>query len=264
MWPKTAHSNQSITATKRHTMNTQRRGHPFLNAVAFVFSLFCLGVVALTYLVLLATHDDTPVPRAWNPSLPFSINDPLTFMTPYKLARALRNDALCLATLDEGRVMFEAMEPLEASEQCHVRNRVELTKLGQTTIAPVETHCSTALRLAMWERHDVQKAALVHFGQGVSRMRQIGSYSCRTIRGVSDRMSTHATAQAIDIGGFTLADGTRIELTQDWDGPQDRQNFLRDVRNGACRWFETTLGPDFNALHADHFHLQSKGWGTCR
>ncbi len=245
-------------------MTHQRRGHPFRNAVASVFSMATLCFLGLAYLALLASHDDTPVPSAWNPFLPFAIDDQVTFVTKHKLERALQNDAICRATLSEGLVDFTPMEPLEASEQCHIRNRIDLAKAGQSSIGPVETRCATALRLAMWERHDVQPAARAHFGQGVSAMRQIGSYNCRTIRGISNRMSTHATASAIDIGGFTLDDGTKIELTRDWDGTPKRQAFLRDVRDGACDWFETTLGPDFNTLHADHFHLQSKGWGTCR
>jgi hypothetical protein len=36
------------------------------------------------------------------------------------------------------------------------------------------------------------------------------------------------------------------------------------VRDSACVWFKTALGPEFNDLHKDHFHLQSRGFGTCR
>jgi len=55
-----------------------------------------------------------------------------------------------------------------------------------------------------------------------------------------------------------------MTLIGGWDGAPEEQAFLRAARDGACRWFATTLGPDYNALHADHFHLQSRGWGTCR
>lgn len=77
-------------------------------------------------------------------------------------------------------------------------------------------------------------------------------------------MSTHATADAIDITGFGLADGREISLIDDWDGDDAKAAFLRAARESACRWFVTVLSPDYNALHADHFHLQSKGWGACR
>jgi len=77
-------------------------------------------------------------------------------------------------------------------------------------------------------------------------------------------MSTHATADAIDISGFDLADGTRVRLRADWGGVGAKSAFLRAVRDGACDWFDLTLSPDYNILHADHFHLQSRGWGLCR
>uniref|UniRef100_UPI0025EFD6C8 extensin family protein n=1 Tax=Pseudooctadecabacter sp. TaxID=1966338 RepID=UPI0025EFD6C8 len=83
-------------------------------------------------------------------------------------------------------------------------------------------------------------------------------------QGGSTRWSTHATADAIDVSGFDLADSTTIRLIRDWDGTDDKARFLRAVRDSACTWFATTLGPDYNALHADHFHLQARGWGTCR
>jgi hypothetical protein len=86
----------------------------------------------------------------------------------------------------------------------------------------------------------------------------------RTTGGTSSRFSTHATASAMDVSGFRLADGSRISLLADWDGQGPEAAFLRRVRDGACDWFGLTLSPDFNRLHADHFHLQVSGWGGCR
>jgi len=39
--------------------------------------------------------------------------------------------------------------------------------------------------------------------------------------------------------------------------------FLRKVRDGACQVFLTTLSPDYNAQHHDHFHLDMGGWAKC-
>jgi hypothetical protein len=39
---------------------------------------------------------------------------------------------------------------------------------------------------------------------------------------------------------------------------------MKVVHRPACRWFPLVLGPDYNNLHADHFHLQVRGWGFCR
>jgi hypothetical protein len=77
-------------------------------------------------------------------------------------------------------------------------------------------------------------------------------------------MSTHATADAIDVSGFRFSNGKQINLQQDWDGSGPEAAFLRAARDGACDWFRVTLSPEYNNLHADHFHLQSTGWGLCR
>jgi hypothetical protein len=40
--------------------------------------------------------------------------------------------------------------------------------------------------------------------------------------------------------------------------------FLHVVREGLCDWFKATLSPDYNADHADHFHIDMGAWPTCR
>ncbi|MEO1365313.1 MAG: extensin family protein, partial [Pseudomonadota bacterium] len=92
-------------------------------------------------------------------------------------------------------------------------------------------------------------------------------YNCRQMRtssGTATRMSTHATADSIDISGVTLSDGRSLRLINGWPAADARAPFFRDLRDSACMWFRVTLGPDYNRLHADHFHLQHTGWGLCR
>ncbi|MEL6959464.1 MAG: extensin family protein [Pseudomonadota bacterium] len=217
------------------------------------------GIVALH-------HPDTPLPSEWNPTVPLAVSDPVTPLTHWKLRRALSDRQLCLDVLDEAAVMTPEPD-IENTENCYIRNRVSLSSVGNARIDPIETTCAVALRLAMWEEHGIQRAAIEHLGTSVSVVRQIGSYNCRPIRttqGPSNRWSTHATAEAIDITGFDLSDGRRIRLLEDWDDGTEVGAFLRAVQESACTWFVTTLGPDYNALHADHFHLQSRGWGACR
>ncbi|EPX77389.1 extensin-like domain-containing protein [Litoreibacter arenae] len=209
------------------------------------------------------TDPRSPVPREWNPLEELAVSDPVTPVTAFKLRRVVADPATCLRVLG-GAAQYTPMEPLEAADRCGIANRVDLSGVGASRLQTVETACETALRLAMWERHGIQPAALEHLGQGVRSLRHIGSYNCRPIRGSRSRMSTHATASSIDIGGVTLVDGTRVELLSDWDGTPAQQAFLRALRDSGCQWFSTVLGPDYNALHADHFHLQNKGWGTCR
>lgn len=187
----------------------------------------------------------------------------MTPVTHFKLRRVLDEPGACLRVLAQA-AQFQALEPSEAGERCGIANRVDLVGVGASKLRTIETACETALRLAMWEQHGVQPAAQRYFGQSVKELRHIGSYNCRFIRGTSNRMSTHATAASIDIRGVVLADGTQVELLSDWDGSPEQKSFLRDIRDTGCQWFSTVLGPEYNALHADHFHLQNNGWGTCR
>ena len=230
-----------------------------------VLAILLAGIAGL----IAVSHPDTPLPDEWNPTVALNVADPVSPLTMWKLRAALGDPERCVAALQTG-ASASLLAPREDSESCHIRTRVAVGMLGgQTQISPAltETSCASALRLAMWERHGIQPAAQQFFGQTVSTIRQIGSYNCRQIRttqGGSTRWSTHATADAIDITGFDLNDGQRIRLTQDWGGDDAEAQFLRAVRDSACTWFATTLGPDYNALHADHFHLQARGWGTCR
>ena len=68
---------------------------------------------------------------------------------------------------------------------------------------------------------------------------------------------------ALDVAGFRLADGTVISVQQDWSDTGPKGRFLRTVRDGACKVFLTTLSPDYNAQHHDHFHLDMGGWAKC-
>lgn len=120
--------------------------------------------------------------------------------------------------------------------------------------------CPMAEALRQWLMESVQPAALQHFRQPVRSLRTLGTYNCRPINSgqeedSSARLSEHAFANALDVAAFVLADGREISLIRDWEGEALRRAFLRDARDGACKAFRTTLGPDYNALHRDHFHL---------
>ena len=43
-----------------------------------------------------------------------------------------------------------------------------------------------------------------------------------------------------------------------------KADFLRQVRDGACHGFSVVLGPDYNAAHRDHFHLDRGHYRVCR
>lgn len=226
-----------------------------------------LGFAALVWGGLwVMINADRAIPAGWNPLAPLDVTEPVTPFTQWRLRKALATPEACLAAVaTTGTVTV--MENFEPSDKCHIRQRVELSGVGQARIKAVETTCAIALRAAMWEHHSLQPAAQAFLETTVTGITHIGSYNCREMRtagGSTGRMSTHATAEAIDIAGFRFSDGTETRLIRDWQGQGDKAAFLRAARDGACDWFRLTLSPDYNALHADHFHLQSRGWGACR
>lgn len=197
---------------------------------------------------------------------PLIVSDPVTNLTAWKLRRALFDDASCLAALDTG-AQVEQKPALTVSAQCGIDPQVTLSGAAGAQIAPVNTRCQTALRLSMWAEHGLQPAAREIFGQDIARIEHFSSYACRAMRtasGETEQMSSHATADAIDISGFVLADGTQLNLLRDWDGEIAKATFLRRANSSACTWFRLTLGPKYNRLHADHFHLQHNGFNYCR
>ena len=209
------------------------------------------------------------------PWTPLDLTQPVGLFTGRKLT-ALHDDLpVCRDLLDRAGVHYTVLPPLKGSSpQCGYDAAVHFTGGGARAAgyfpAGLGMSCPVAAALTVWEWEVVQPAAQTHFGQPVATIEQLGSYNCRRIAG-SERgtWSEHATANAVDIAAFVLADGTRISVLRDWSGDAGKAAFLRTVHDGACGLFATALGPDYNAAHRDHFHLDQAvrggmGWRVCR
>ncbi|MEL6476585.1 MAG: extensin family protein [Pseudomonadota bacterium] len=207
------------------------------------------------------------VPPAWAPWQPLDLRAAPNFTTALRVIRTDSAPELCHAALASGGAEAPQVAGLEASDVCHIRNAVRPARLGLARLYPTRMRCNIALRLALWEHHDLQPAARAHLGTGVREILHLGAYSCRRLRnasGLAQRMSQHATANAFDISGFQLADGRMVTLRRDWTGGGPEAAFLRAARDGLCRWFRVVLSPDYNALHADHFHVDQGPFLSCR
>jgi hypothetical protein len=111
--------------------------------------------------------------------------------------------------------------------------------------------------LNAWLRDVVQPEAQARFGQYVVEVIGMGAYSCRGMNGSPyGRISEHAFGNALDIGGFRLADGREISIVRDWTrGDDQTRAFLQAVHMGACAHFTTVLGPGANVFHYNHIHV---------
>jgi hypothetical protein len=69
-------------------------------------------------------------------------------------------------------------------------------------------------------------------------------------------ISEHGFANAVDLTGFTLENGTTISVQDDWmPATTPEGKLLRQSHGAACGHFATVLGPEANADHEDHLHL---------
>ncbi|MDI1365057.1 MAG: extensin family protein [bacterium] len=224
------------------------------------------GLVLLWTLVLImAFVAERVIPDQHLPWKPLSVIDPVGMATRVKAARAGADPRLCRAILSRAEVTFSEVPDRTEGYFCKVHDAIRI-QAGLARLEPADAPlvCKEALALTIWERQIVQPAADELLGQGVVGLEHYGSYACRRMYGKSDGpVSEHALADAIDIAGFKLADGSSVMVASDWTDPGSRGQFLRRVRDGACRVFLTTLSPDYNAEHHDHFHLDMSGWTKC-
>ncbi|RNJ63516.1 MAG: extensin [Porphyrobacter sp. IPPAS B-1204] len=179
------------------------------------------------------------------------------------------DDARCLADLGATGARFDPLPDTYAAPGCNKLGTVQLmalagdrAPLSVSNMGPVR--CSVAKAFGDWARFGVDRAARQLLRSPVVRIETMGSYACRNVAG-TERRSAHARAEAIDVSAFVLADGRRIVLKRDWHGGDAAtREFLRVVHKSACKRFGTVLGPEYNAAHEDHFHLEGTGAKFCR
>ena len=233
--------------------------------------LFVLALLGTGAFLLWALARGRPQDLPWTP---LDLGAPIGMFTGRKLTALTENFPQCRAQLDAAGVRYTVLPPRQGEGRCGYADGVRLTEGGARRIgfrpAGLGVACPVAAALAMWEWDVVQPAAQRHFGHRVTTIDHFGSYACRRIYGRdAGTWSEHSTADAVDIAGFRLDDGRRITVIGDWQGDGAKAAFLREVRDGACKLFATTLSPDYNAAHRDHLHLDqanrgNMGWRACR
>lgn len=205
------------------------------------------------------------LPPEWDPRTPLDLRSEPGLMTGFKLGRIAANPEACFAAFAASGLPATRVPDRRTENACSIEDAVVLA--GDVRITPrgPTVTCRVAVAWTLFERHTLQPAARRHLGAEVTGIRHLGTYNCRNVNHASSgRRSQHATANAIDVAAFVLADGREIRLARDWSGDRPEAAFLRAVRDGACQWFRGVLGPDYNAAHADHFHFDMGPWRMCR
>ena len=205
------------------------------------------------------------LPDRYNPFAPLQIEAAPNALTRYKLARLQREPALCLQVLAQSGFDFTVVPDRQTAPGCGFQNAVRISRTQLQLSAPVTLTCPAAVALALWERHAVLPAAERFLGSPVRRLNHFGSYACRNVYGrEAGRRSEHAQANALDVAGFGLQNGTQVSVARNWHGKDARATFLHAIHDDACLYFGAVFGPDYNAAHTDHFHLDRGPYRLCR
>jgi hypothetical protein len=207
------------------------------------------------------------VPGVLNPLPAVDLGQSNPWFIDWRLAALKDNPDLCRRVLVSPHIEAQPISDSPLREGCGWVNAVRMSTAGGVRAGFDKLTCEAAAALALWLEHDLQEVAQEHLGQRVMAVQSFGTFSCRNIIGNplwKGWRSQHATANAVDIGAFTLADGRRISVRASWNGDGAEARFLRAAHGRACRYFRVVLGPDFNAAHYDHFHFDRGPLSRCK
>lgn len=186
----------------------------------------------------------------------------------YKLQRLSHDPAACLAVMQrasqQGFVQFRSAPPQQGD--CPIEQPLRVSGFGEVSVSSsFLASCPMAVSSTVFVVNSHQALLQAGINSRLSRIAHVGSYACRNIyHRQQGRLSEHATAEAWDISGFQLANGQWLMVGKNWRQPTEAAAGLHALWREGCATFGNTLGPDYNAAHAEHFHLGMRGAGYCR
>ncbi len=151
----------------------------------------------------------------------------------------------------------EAIKDFSEGNGCGISNGYRISASSGVAFSQTATvTCNVANTFNSWLLDTVQPQASAIYGSKVISVNIAATYACRPRNNVSGaKLSQHGMGNAIDVSGFTLADGREISVLEDYYNSRDNQKFLRAIRKEACGPFHTVLGPGSDASHKDHLHF---------
>lgn len=231
--------------------------------------LGAMGNTAIT-----AAVDRVPVPRAKHsaehlnvvPSVPQS--KPVSQRSGPKVPEAQPSAGKNTVVLEEPCAMglseFVEQPPVVGENGCGFSSAVQLVSTGGERAvrfqpAPI-IGCKLAGKLADWLTKDASVLASEIMGEQLIEIRTGPGYACRRRNNLAGgKLSEHALGRALDITAFVLKSGAIVSVEQDWTTSKQEDTassrFLRSLHISACKRFTTVLGPEADAHHTDHFHL---------
>lgn len=163
----------------------------------------------------------------------------------------------CRLALTESIAIAPSIPPIAGPGGCGGEDLVRLEAVvlssGQRVAVkpPAVLRCPMATAVADWIRGDMAPLA-AQLGTTVVELDNFDSFECRGRNRVKGaKLSEHGRANALDVRGLKLANGTTLSLTERGVARELREKVLATV----CARFTTVLGPGSDWYHEDHIHL---------
>ena len=216
-------------------------------------------------LVAVATVGYRWLPSHYNPFTPLSLDDPPGPITQYKLRRLTPEACASLLSQANQKTLIRTQPVADSAGACPLHNVVRVRDFGPVSLnSSFLASCPLALSSALFVSQQARPLTKTWTGSELVRIEHLGSYACRNIYHRPDaRRSEHATAEALDISAFRLANGERVTILHGWRSTKT-QPWLQALLTASCGYYGNGLGPEYNAAHANHFHLGMRGFGLCR
>ena len=192
------------------------------------------------------------------------LDEEASFFAKWQIGLLDGDPAACFAALNRSKLEYRQLPDRTLENGCGVAARTNIVKSHIAYSSGFEAPCALSAAL-YWYEQRLNLIALRDLGTEVERIEHFGTYACRNIYGrAEDRRSAHATARAIDIAGFRLADGRAISVLRDWGDNTREARFLKAAHDESCRFFGIVLSPDYNRAHANYLHLELGRFRLCR
>ncbi|MFV7521167.1 extensin family protein [Enterobacter quasiroggenkampii] len=225
------------------------------------------GKTLLTGFIILtiATLGYRWLPTYYNPFTPLTLDDPPGRITQYKLRRLTPEACASLLLQANQRDLIRTQPVADSGGACPLNNVVRVRDFGPVGLnSSFLASCPLALSSALFISQQARPLTKRYTGSELARIDHLGSFACRNIYHRPDaRRSEHATAEALDIAAFRLSNGERVTVLNGWKATTT-QPWLKAMLAASCGYYGNGLGPEYNAAHANHFHLGMRGFGLCR
>lgn len=151
--------------------------------------------------------------------------------------------ARCARQLKTINAVAEHLAPIKQGK-CGAPAPIRLISLGKkyrvSFSPPALVDCDMAVKLNEWLDQEVQPLAAKHLGARIAKIQVMSDYSCRASTGrAHHRLSEHAFANALDIGGFVTDKGRTVRVLEGW-GETQRDIALKEAAKKTAAAHTTT------------------------